>query len=247
LWCIHLRAAGPWRRCLRRIDARRLRALDAQILSGAAAALENVRSYHIEGESVDEDGRTRIEGDVSASGSMRFTFGLGGARAQVLIAGSDTFLKANRQFWRTQGGSVPEGTLRLLSERWVKAPSGGGSLRASFDRMLPEAVAYCFTHDVGTVVNRGARRFAGRDVVVLTDKGDKPATAPGDLYVSESGLPLRVVQTGPRAPGSPDPRCGDPDSKTKESDYRLSAFDEPVQITAPAGALDLSGAGGTAA
>jgi hypothetical protein len=212
-----------------------------EILSDVARALGKVRSYHVEGESVDEDGRGQFEGDVTASGSMRFSVRVGDARARMVIAGSTSFLNANGQFWRTQS-RAPEATARLLSDRWVKVPPGGQN---PLGNMAPETVAYCLTHDIGTVVVKGRQRFAGQDVVVLTDRGDKPGTAPGDLYVGESGLPLRVVQTGPRRPGTHDARCGDADGTTTESDIRLSAFDEPVEITAPPGALDLSRGNGT--
>ena len=103
-------------------------------------------------------------------------------------------------------------------------------------------LARCLTESHGTVEKKGTRRFAGLRVVVLADKGDAPGVTPGDLYVSAVGsaLPLRVVQTGPRTPGKPDAGCGEDSSGTRESDVRLSAFNEPVRITAPSDALDLS-------
>jgi hypothetical protein len=85
--------------------------------------------------------------------------------------------------------------------------------------------------------------FEGHDVVVLVDKGDGSSNEPGELYIPTKGpaLPMRVRQTGPRRPGGHvDPRCNDPTSTTRSSDTRLSAFDEPLHITAPHGAVDLN-------
>ena len=104
-------------------------------------------------------------------------------------------------------------------------------------------MGYCLVKEAGTVTKAGARTVAGEQVVVLTDKGDKPGTSPGELYVPASGpaLPTRVRQTGPeKAGGTPDPRCEDDDGdNTNDSDVRLSDYDKPVDIEAPKGALDL--------
>ena len=59
------------------------------------------------------------------------------------------------------------------------------------------------------------------------------------------------MQTGPQKPGgTPDPRCDsdDEDSSTTASDFRIGNYDQPVDITAPEGALsikDLEKAAGT--
>jgi hypothetical protein len=79
-------------------------------------------------------------------------------------------------------------------------------------------------------------------MVVISNKGDKPGTSPGELYVPAEGaaLPTRLTQTGKDKPGGkPDPRCDDDDSgsTTTDADIRLSNYDKPVDITAPKGAL----------
>jgi hypothetical protein len=81
-------------------------------------------------------------------------------------------------------------------------------------------------------------------VNLLATSGDRPGTAPGRLYVAARGpaLPVRITQTGPnRAGRTGDPLCDDPDGKndTTRSDVRLSRFDVPVHIIAPADYLDL--------
>jgi hypothetical protein len=213
-----------------------------EILSDVVTALEGARSYHIEGHEVDEDGPSRLTGDVDASGSMRFSMAAGRTRARLVVVDSGTFISGNRAFWRST--SAPGHVADLLSSRWVKAPPAAAAVVAKeLHFALPKMLAQCLALAHGSVRNKGTRRFEGRRVVVLADKGDTPGDAPGDLYVSAAGsaLPLRVLQTGPPRPGTPDKSCGDEEpSTTTASDMRLSAFNEPLHIRAPAGALDLA-------
>jgi hypothetical protein len=54
-----------------------------------------------------------------------------------------------------------------------------------------------------------------------------------------------MMQTGKRRPGGHlDKRCQDSDDTSTASDVRFSAFDEPLHITAPHGAVTIPDAGG---
>jgi hypothetical protein len=221
-----------------------------QVLSDVQAAVAKVHSYHLDGTITDKDGRTSLVGDVVAPDSLQFRIRQGGKAAQIVLTSSATYLRASRPFWQAQGG-IPAKLVKLLSDRWVKVPGGAsGSPRELLGEFTPANLAHCLVAETGTVSKSGTRTFAGRRVVVLQDKGDKPGSNPGLLYVAASGpaLPLRVLQTGRAKPGGRhDPRCdsGGGDSTTN-ADVRLSGFDKPVNIKAPPGALDLDklGAGG---
>ncbi len=227
----------------------------AEVLAATAAALKGVHSYHIRGRSIDEDGETRISGNITDKGALRFTVVDGSDRFTVIAIGRDTYLKAGEAFWR-KGGSHGEATARLLADRWVKMPaSASASLQKDVRQLLPTELAYCVAKGLGTLENLGARKLDGKPVVVIRDKGDKPGTSPGELTVAATGaaLPLRVRQTGARRPGGKvDPRCGEEDDTTKRSTSTFDRFDEVAPITAPKDALDLdalgaAGGGGTPA
>jgi hypothetical protein len=213
------------------------------ILSDVAAALEDVESYHIDGTWIDEQGLSRATGDVTASGTMRITLNQEYKRIELLLTGSETFMRGNREFWVADGDSVRLAAAEMLSDRWVKVPpAAAASMKQALDGVLPETLAYCVTRAVGTISRKGTRQFSGNAVVVLADEGDRPGTSPGEVYVAASGpaLPLRLLQTGPVSVGDVDPRCGDTGSNTTASDFRLSDFNEPVHISAPSDALDLA-------
>jgi hypothetical protein len=214
-----------------------------QILADTARDLAKVRSFHVEGTEIDKDGRTRLSGDVLASGSLRLRATMGSMSFRLTVIGTATYLRANAAYWKAEGGATGKQLAASFANRWVRVPdSGGGGAADALKQLTPKGLAHCIGRGTGTVTNEGTRTLGSRRVVVLVDKGDKPGSSPGRLYVAASGraLPLRVTQTGPRKPGGQlDPRCEDAASTTKRSDVRLSAFDKPVKITAPKGAIDL--------
>lgn len=208
-----------------------------QILADVVSDLGKVRSYHVQGRFTDEDGLASLSGDVAAAGQARLSYEQAGQRFQLQVIGATTYLKANDKFWTKQAGA---GAARVLADRWVKTRKR--NQRKLVDELLPRTLASCLTKDHGAITKKGTGTVDGQKTVVLHDDGNTPGGAPGDLHVAATDrpLPLRVVQTGPSKPGKPaDPKCGDGDSETSESDLTLSKFDEPVRIAAPDNAIDL--------
>ncbi len=77
---------------------------------------------------------------------------------------------------------------------------------------------------------------------MILDKGDRPGTSPGRLYVAATGepLPLRTIATGPERPGGKqDPLC-DSDTPTRAGvEVLFNRYNEPWTSTAPPDAIDL--------
>jgi hypothetical protein len=208
-----------------------------QILADVVSGLGRVRSYHVHGRFTDKDGPASLSGDVSVGGRARLRFEQGGQRFQLWVIDTTTYLRANDKFWHEQAGP---GAASVLADQWVKTQKR--DQRRLVDDLLPRTLASCLSKNHGVITKKGPGHVDGQKTVVLHDDGNSPAGAPGDLHVAATGrpLPLRVVQTGPERPGKqPDPKCGDGDSKTEESDISLSKFDEPVRIAAPGNAIDL--------
>ena len=75
---------------------------------------------------------------------------------------------------------------------------------------------------------------------MIADAGDKPGTAPGEIWLDEqAGLPVRETQTGPaKAGGRKDAACDDDwPSTTKTSTYTLSKFGKAPKVVAPRHAM----------
>ena len=215
-----------------------------QILADMSAALAKVRSYHVEGTEEDRDGRSVLAADVTAAGAAHITVRTAGTRLEILVAGGQNYMKADRAFWKRQGGTNGAKVAQVLGDRWVVAPpSAAGTFGPLVQRLSPRTLARCTSRNTGTPTKAGTRTVAGQRAIVIADKGDRPGGGPGELSIAATGraLPLRMTQTGPEAPGGkPDPEC-DPDgtSDTTASDVRFSRFDAPLRISAPANALDL--------
>jgi hypothetical protein len=225
------------------------------VLRDTQAALEDLHSYHVKGTSTDKDGENRISGDITDTGSLRFTVADDSGRFTVIAKDGRTYLKAGRAFWLKGHGSSGEAMAQLFAGRWVKMPAAASTtLQQDVRQLLPKELAYCLSRGLGTLENLGARQAHGKAIVVIRDKGDKPGTSPGELTVAATGsaLPLLVRQTGPRRPGGKvDARCQEDDDTTTRSESVLSRFNAVKPIEAPAGALDLDalgrGGGGTPA
>jgi hypothetical protein len=215
------------------------------ILADATRDLGAVHSYHVAGTGSGSDGSMRIVGDVEASGPMRLRLDQGRQKLGLIIIKSAAYVRASRDFWRRQEHIKSAKELKLLSNRWIKVPGGQGVADLG-KQFTPATLAHCLTTSLGTVTKRPTTTFEGRRVIVLADKGDKPGTSPGLLYVTSAGriLPVRAVQTGRQRPGGHrEGACGGSDRTTTHTDIRFSRFDKPVKIGAPAKALDLTQGG----
>src|SRR3954463_6628873 len=182
----------------------------ADILGDAARDLGAVHSYHVAGTRSGSDGSMRIAGDVDASGPMRLRLDLGRQKLALIVTRSAAYVRASRNFWRRQGHIKSAKQLKLLSNRWSRFPADLG-LADLGRQFTPATLAHCLTTNLGTVTKRPTTTFEGRRVIVLEDKGDKPGTSPGLLYVKAAGqiLPVRAVQTGRQRPGGhPEAGCG---------------------------------------
>jgi hypothetical protein len=217
----------------------------AQILADVQRDLAKVRSYHFSGYEVDGRTTTRLAGDVSASGRADVTVRERGGSVRVILLPSAMYMKANAAFWKANGGTNGRKLAEKLADRWLKTDESG--LKALIDDLMPKHVASCVSVGTGTLTKGGLGSVGSKRVVVVVDRGDKPGTTPGRLYVTTTGpiLPLRLKQTGKRRPGGHiDRRCQDPDDTSTSSDVRFSGFDEPLHISAPHGALTIPDDGG---
>jgi hypothetical protein len=218
-----------------------------QILADMARDLGKVKSYHFDGTSTDPSGRTRLAGDVTASGKADVVIRQGSATARLVLLPSAAYLRANAAYWKSGGGADGAAVAKELAGRWVKMPgSGAGGLTSLVDDMSPKRMASCVSTGTGTLDKAGTATVGGQKAIVIVDRGDRPGTTPGRMYASATGrvLPLRVTQTGKRSAGGHiDTRCEEKTDDSTASDIRLSGFDRPVRITAPRGAITIPGGG----
>lgn len=179
--------------------------------------------------------------DVAGPGKLRVELKQGSASASMIVIDESNYINANAAFWKQEADAAEQAA--QLAGRWFKAPSSvGGDLEKEFD---PAHLSRCLVRGHGTLARGGTATVDGRRTVVIVDKGDRPGTNPGKLFVATTGdpLPLRMLATGRERPGGrKDPECDSDDSPTTPGDQvTLSRYDEPVDIEEPPAAVDLTG------
>jgi hypothetical protein len=213
------------------------------VLAKAKTALAKVKSVHAAGTELDrgDNEPTKIAGTFTASGPADFTISGGKASARLIALPSALYIKANETYWKSAADKSDRAVAAKLAGKWIKMPaSAGGDATSGLGDLSPKHIASCLDSHVGTLSNKGVKTVGGRKVVVLADAGDKPGSAPGQLWVDEqTGLPVREVQTGPaKAGGKKDSACDDEwPPVTQKSDATLSRFGKTARITAPKGAV----------
>jgi hypothetical protein len=210
----------------------------AAILQDVKRDLAKVKSMHLEAASKSE--ATTFAADVFASGETALDVTEGSSKARLLLLPTAVFIKGNRAYWESSGGSA---VADKLSGRWVKAPvEMGKGLAGMVEYLAPKRLAECVDVGIGTLSVEGTDTVDGQEVVRVQDAGDKPGTSPGLLYVTTHAphLPLRIVETGKSRPGGAvDRRCEPDDDDSSDGEVTLSKFDAVPEITVPKGALDL--------
>jgi hypothetical protein len=207
-----------------------------QILEETAAALRRVKSFHIES----TEGRSEsVTGDIAVPEKLRFDLKERDATARMLFVDGAVYMKGNAAFWKDSDAGREA---QDLAGRWIKVPGAVGGLDKLAKQVEPANLSRCLLKGHGTLASGGKATVDGRAAVVIVDKGDRPGTSPGRLYVAATGepLPLRTLATGRERPGGKkDPLC-DSDTPTRKGDeVFFSRYNEPVDITAPPDALDL--------
>lgn len=211
-----------------------------QIVADAAEALSKVKSFHAEG----SEGNSKLAVDIEVPDKVRIAIQAGATSATIIGVDGSAYIRANEAYWKDQnvGRAAPQ-----LADKWLKSPSTTAELKDLTKGLDPETLSRCLTKDHGTIAKGEQEQVDGEDAIVVLDKGDRPGTSPGKLYVATTGepLPLRTIATGDERPGGKaDPLCDSDNSKTKKGDTAtFSRYNESLGIKAPAGAIDLAGAG----
>jgi hypothetical protein len=97
-----------------------------KIESQVKADMKSASSLTMSGSVTDDDGETAIDLAVDTEGSCVGTLGRDGAEAQVLSVDGASYLKADEEFWGSQGGAQASQLTALLGDKWAKLPSGDG-------------------------------------------------------------------------------------------------------------------------
>jgi hypothetical protein len=217
----------------------------AAIIADATRDLAKVKSYHLAGTIVDEDGRTTLSADVFASGDGRLVLSNKNEKAQLIARAGKAYIKANRAYWRDVSGKGKRAdkVVRAFTGRWIILDESDKSAASLLEEFTPKRLAACLRGGVGTLSKAGTATVAGQPAVVLKDAGDKPGTTAGSYYFTSKApvLPLRATSSGKAKPGkTKDKACSsDTGNASDRSDIAFSRFGKVAKVTPPRGALTI--------
>lgn len=171
-----------------------------QILADTAAALKRVRSVRMQGTVAIGGKRTAVRIELGQPKKIRVALKEKDTTATLIVIGDSVYIKANAAFWKQQGVG-PAAT--NLADQWIEVPGSSADLRDLTKDISLATLSRCLVRHHGTLSVAGKERFNERPAFMLVDKGYRPGTAPGKLFVSTTGepLPLRATTTGRQTPG----------------------------------------------
>ena len=212
----------------------------AQILADSAAALRKVKSFHVEATQRNGNKVSKVSADLELPTKLRLAIQEAPKSASIIGVDGSVYIKANEAYWKEQQGGE---AAAQLADKWLKSPSSTTALEDLTKGIDPQTLSDCLAKDHGTIEKGGTETVDGQEAVVLIDKGDRPGTTPGKLYVAATGepLPLRTIATGNQRPGgSPDPRCDEDNRRARKGDEaKFGRYDESLDIKAPPGAVEI--------
>lgn len=193
-----------------------------RVLADARAAATAASSSHVSGSI--ESGGTPITVDLAmASGKgAKGSMSTGGLQFDLVRIGDTAYIHGSDEFWQHFAGA---GIAQLLHGKWIKASVVQGRFRSlapltSLGLLLAKVAS---SH--GKLVNDGKTTYKGQQVVAIRDTSDGSR-----LFVAATGKPYPVAITGGR--------------KGESGTIAFGEWNEPVSLSAPKGAIDISRLGG---
>jgi hypothetical protein len=186
-----------------------------EILSKAKTALSAASSFRIKGDMTESDGtKTTVDLTVAKNGDGKGTFATSGLSFEIIKVGTDVYVKASEDFWKT---FIPEkqqaAALLLLKGRYVKADatqaqfSSFGTVFDVNEMLKPEGT---FTKGDVSTVN-------GTEVIALIDSKNNDK-----LYIATHGDPYPVrMESGPSSGADFSDINGTADIKAPSADQIL--------------------------
>jgi hypothetical protein len=190
----------------------------SQVLEDAKNAATSATSLHVGGHIV--SGGTPLTLDLSiargkgAKGKMA-TNGLG---FDLVRIGDKVYIRGSDAFYQKFAGAA---VAQLLHGKWLQAPATTGQLRSLAPLTSAGALFAVIGSGHGKLANEGVTTYAGQKVVAIKDTSDG-----SKLYVSATGPAYPVAIVGRK--------------KGSSGTITFDRWNEPVSLSAPQGAIDIS-------
>jgi hypothetical protein len=190
------------------------------ILAATTKAFESARTVHVAGSFVDSGVPTSLDLRLVAGKGGTGSMAENGLSFKMIVLDGTLYLNASDAFWKHYAGTA---AAQLFHDKWLKAPTSGQF--ASLAQLLDLQTLFKQLAAAHGAISKGAEStIDGQKAIALQDasKGSK-------LYVATTGRPYPLAIT----PGS-----------GQKGELSFDGYDQPVSLTAPAGAIAFPTSGG---
>ncbi|HTT31243.1 MAG TPA: hypothetical protein VMG37_22710 [Solirubrobacteraceae bacterium] len=187
-----------------------------EIVSAATSAVSSVNSVHVAGTVLSGGQHVTLDLNLVNGKGGKGSMAQNGLGFQIVAVGSEVYINGSQSFWKTFGGSA---AAQLLSGKWLKAPATGQlSSLATLTNVQKLFNQLLSSH--GKLAKGKTTTIHGQPAIAVTD-----TTNGGTLYVATTGkaYPLEISKTGAQG-----------------GQITFDHFDQPVTLTPPAKAIDIS-------
>lgn len=188
-----------------------------EILSESKAVADSASSVHVSGSIKSGAAPVTIDLKLVAGKGARGEISENGASFKLILVGGTAYISGSSAFYRSLGGAT---AAQLLDGKWLKASATSGEF-ASFNSLANMRQLIDTTLAAHGTLTKGATSTVnGQQAIAITDTNKT-----GTLYVATSGkpYPVAIVKGG-----------------SENGRIAFSNWNQPVTITAPANAVDLS-------
>jgi hypothetical protein len=188
----------------------------AQILEATKAAASKATSVHIAGTISSSGKPVSLNMELLAGKGGKGTISQEGFTIQLIQTGGAFYINGSKAFYNHVGGAA---AAQLLQGRWLKAPANSGELASLAELTNLSKLVDTALSSHGTLSKGPVTTIEGQKAIGLHD-----TTKGGILYVATTGTPypLEITKSGKEG-----------------GKVVLNRWDEPVSLTAPAGAIDI--------
>lgn len=188
-----------------------------EILAATKAAADGATSVHVAGALSSGGSPITLNLDLVAGHGGRGQLSENGLAFELIVVGGTAYIKGSPSFYSHFGGAA---AVQLFQGKWLKASATSGELATlasltDLGRLLDQALS---SH--GTFTKGPTTTISGQPVIELKDTaGD------GSLFVATTGppYPIEIVRRG-----------------SESGHVTFTRWNEPVSLSAPANAIDLS-------
>lgn len=189
----------------------------AEILAASKAAADSAGSVHVAGTLTSSGTPVTLNLSLASGHGGRGQISEGSLSFELIVLGDTIYIKGSPAFYSHFGGTA---AAQLFQGKWLKSPVSGGELGSlaaltDFGKLLDQALA-----SQGALAKGATTTIAGQPVIELHDTSHN-----GSLFVATSGkpYPIEIVKHGSEA-----------------GHITFTAWNQPVSLSAPSGAIDLS-------